>query len=159
MPEPAGERTMDPRRTAPVLRPVRSFFDTNVLVYLFDSSSPEKQTVARELFAEEVRSGRAGLSTQVLQEFFVVVTRKLEVPLDLDTAERAVRDLAELPIVQVDRAMILSAVSRCRERSFSFWDALIVEAALSWGAQILYSEDFQHGFRVDGRLEIRNPFL
>ncbi len=136
---------------------MRSFFDTNVLVYLFDADSPEKQARSRQLLAEEVMLGRAGLSTQVLQEFYVAVTRKLAVPLDPDTASRAVHDLAELPLVQVDRELIFRAMSRCRDGTFSFWDALIVEAALVWGAEVLYSEDLQHGRQVE-HLRIENPF-
>lgn len=67
----------------------RTFFDTNVLVHLFDEDAPEKKARAAELYARETQADRAALSTQVLQEFYVVVTRKLAAPLPSHEAERA----------------------------------------------------------------------
>lgn len=133
------------------------FLDTNVLVYLFDADAPSKQKRAREILDKQVRGGQALLSTQVLQEFYVTVTRKLASPLDEQTAEQAVRDLASLPMVQLDSALILAAIARSREDRFSFWDALIIQAALSGGAQRLYSEDMQDGRMIE-ELRIENPF-
>lgn len=136
----------------------RSFFDTNVLLYLFDNSVPEKKARAQEVFSEEVEAGRAVLSTQVLQEFYVNATRKLAEPLSPEAAEAQVRDFARLPLVRVDEAMILAAIERNRDMSFSFWDALVVEAALRAGAGRLLTEDLQHGQEMDG-LRVENPFL
>jgi len=136
---------------------MRRFFDTNVLVYLFDADAARKQARARELLKQTVEEGLALLSTQVLQEFFVAVTRKLSVPLPPEQAERAARDLASLPIVQVDTEMILRAIATMRRYRLSFWDSLIVEAAMHGGAAILYSEDFQHGQVIEG-MTIENPF-
>lgn len=133
------------------------FLDTNVLVYLFDAASPTKQRRAREIVEETTRAGSILLSTQVLQEFYVAVTRKLAKPLDEQTAEQAVRDLAILPIVRIDSALVLTAISRSRTERLSFWDALIVEAALAGGAKRLYSEDLQDGRSISG-LRIENPF-
>ena len=93
----------------------RVFLDTNVLVYLFDLDAPEKQARAREILETEGASGRAMVSTQVLQEFYVSVTRKLAQPLDPETAYRAVEDLASLPVVQIDTTLILSAITRHRK--------------------------------------------
>ena len=137
---------------------MRAFFDTNVLVYLYDNDAPEKQARARRLLTEAAEQGRMLLSTQVLQEFFVCVTRKLAVPLPVDDAERAVRRLAAFPVVQVDAPMILAAISASRKNGFSFWDALIVQAAIQGGATTLYTEDLQHGQDVEG-VKIVNPFL
>lgn len=137
---------------------MKAFFDTNVLVYLFDADAPAKQNRARELLDREVRAGRAVLSTQVLQEFYVTVTRKLGHPLTPDVAYRAVADLSALPLVQVDRPMILSAIQRSHRDPLSFWDALIVQAALTAGAEVLHTEDLQHGRILDG-LRFDNPFL
>ena len=136
----------------------RSFFDTNVLLYLFDNSVPEKKARAQEVFSEEVEAGRAVLSTQVLQEFYVNATRKLAEPLPAAVAEAQVQDFARLLLVRVDEAMILAAIQRSRSRSFSFWDALIVEAALRGGADRLLTEDLQHGQEMDG-LRVENPFV
>jgi len=136
----------------------RCFFDTNVLLYLFDDSVPEKKAQAQEVFSEEVEAGRAVLSTQVLQEFYVSVTRKLAEPLPSAVADAQVRDFARLPLVRVDEVMILSAIERHRSMSFSFWDALILEAALRGGADRLLTEDMQHGQKIEGLL-VENPFL
>ncbi len=136
---------------------MRKFFDTNVLVYLFDDDNPEKKKRAAELFSATVRDGAAVLSTQVLQEFYVTVTRKLAVPLSLDAAYRALQDLSVLPLISIDEQLILSAARMSQNDSFSFWDALIVQAALEAGAESLYSEDMQHD-RVIAGLRIVNPF-
>jgi predicted nucleic acid-binding protein len=135
----------------------RSFFDTNVLLYLFDNSVPKKKVRAQEVFSAEVEAGRAVLSTQILQEFYVNVTRKLDEPLPVEVAEAQVRDFARLPLVRVDEAMILAAIERSRSMSLSFWDSLVVEAALRAGAGRLLTEDLQHGERI-GDLTVENPF-
>lgn len=136
---------------------MRAFFDTNVLVYLFDADAPQKQQIARALLEREASAGRATLSTQVLQELFVIVTRKLGVPVPHEDAERAVRSLSELSVVQIDAALILAAIDAVRRSQISFWDALIVRAALQSGSTVLYTEDLQHGQEIEG-LTISNPF-
>ncbi len=134
-----------------------AFFDTNILVYLFDNSEPQKKAVAQRLLEMEVASGNAVISTQVLQEFYVAVTRKLAKPLPLDVAEQALCDLAAMPVQLIDTHMIMAAVRRNLVDAMSFWDALIVEAALRAGVQVLYSEDLQDD-RAIGSLRIQNPF-
>ncbi|CAN5177738.1 PIN domain-containing protein [soil metagenome] len=136
----------------------RSFFDTNVLLYMYDDDEPEKKTEAIEVFDRAVEEDLAVLSTQVLQEFYVNATRKLATPLSPERAAARVRDFARLPLVRVDEAMILAAIGRGRSMSFSFWDALVVEAALRAGAGRLLTEDLQHGQRIEGLL-VENPFL
>lgn len=135
-----------------------SFFDTNVLIYLFDNRVPAKKAIAQEVFDREVGADRAVVSTQVLQEFYVNATRKLTVPLSPEEAEARVRDFSQLPLVRVDAPLILAATVRCRLVSFSFWDALIVEAALTARAGRLFTEDLQHGQVIEG-MEVENPFL
>ncbi|MBS0155802.1 MAG: PIN domain-containing protein [Nitrospira sp.] len=135
----------------------RVFLDTNVLVYLFDADDPTKQRRAQELLSDQELQAQLILSTQVLQEFYVAVTRKLAIPLDPDAAFKAVQDLAVFPVVQVDTPLILLAIRRSDKAKISFWDALIVESALVAGATVLYSEDFQNG-AVFGRVRVRNPF-
>ncbi len=134
-----------------------TFFDTNVLVYLFDADAAAKQARARELFAEAANNGEFLISTQVLQEFYVVTTTKLAVPLCTDDAEQAIRDLLAFPLVQIDGEMLLSAIRIQRRYGFSFWDSLIVQAALRGGARRLYTEDLQDGQVID-EMEIVNPF-
>jgi predicted nucleic acid-binding protein len=136
----------------------RTFFDTNVLVYLFDADSPDKQSRARDALARSLQSGAVVISTQVLQEFFVTVTRKLTRPLPPSEAEAALRRLMELSVVQVDPELILAAAVSSRRDRISFWDALILAAASAAGCQEVLSEDLQHG-RSFGRLRVANPLL
>jgi predicted nucleic acid-binding protein len=136
---------------------MRRFFDTNVLVYLFDASATTKKVRAQELLKQAVSDGLALLSTQVLQEFFVAVTRKLSTPLPHEQAERAVRDLTKLPTVKIDADLILEAIATMRRYRLSFWDSLIVRAALHGGATVLYTEDLQDGQRFE-TLSVENPF-
>lgn len=136
----------------------RIFLDTNIVVYLFDTDSPEKQRRAREILSGEDLRGRIIISTQVLEEFYVCVTRKLAEPLDPKVAYRAVQDLAALSVIQIDVPMIFSAISRSQRDQLSFWDSLIIQAAIVGGARILYSEDLQHG-RIIESISIENPFL
>ena len=133
------------------------FADTNILVYAFDRGESAKQAVAQELMRREGATGNIAVSTQVLQEFYVVVTRKLTVTLPVVQAYEAVHCFADYPLVQVDVALILRAIKRNETERISFWDALIIEAALKAGCKTLLSEDMQAGREVDG-MQIRNPF-
>jgi predicted nucleic acid-binding protein len=137
---------------------MRVFFDTNVLVYMFDADDVVKKELACARFEAEASTGRAVISTQVLQEFYVSVTRKLSVPLAPETAEAIVRDLSLMPIIAIDTERILAAIHRTRMLRLSFWDALIIEAALAGGADRLLTEDMQHGQIIEG-LRIENPFF
>lgn len=134
----------------------RTFVDTNVLVYLFDSGEAERQGRARRAL-EWMEMGDLVVSTQVLQEFYATVTRKRL--LTLEGAARAVASLAKNPCVVVTPPLILAAASRGVRTQMGFWDALIVEAALSGGCERLLTEDkgLQPGSTVDG-LRVENPF-
>lgn len=134
---------------------MKVFWDTNLWVYLFDASSPGKRERIRSRLNAEHH--RIITSTQVLQEFYVAVTRKLVVPMAEDQASEVLSAIAQFCTVVVDVPMISSAINLCRTDSFSFWDALIVTAAREGGAEILLSEDLQHGRSV-GSLTIVNPF-
>ncbi len=135
----------------------RVFFDTNVLVYAFDQSEPEKRAVAKELMHRHGAGGKLVLSTQVLQEFYVTVTRVGKAFLNPHEAHDVVTDLAEFSLVQVDQPIISQAMKRHQKGNFSFWDSLIVEAALQAGCSRLLSEDMHHGLAV-GSLTVHNPF-
>ncbi len=135
----------------------RTFFDTNVLVYLFDADSPDKQVRARDALSERLEGGTVAVSTQVLQEFFVTVTRKLARPMGADEAESALLRLMELAVVPVDPDLILAAAVSSRRDRISFWDALILSAAAVAGCEEVLSEDLQHG-RSFGRVRVVNPF-
>ena len=134
---------------------VRSFIDTNILVYTDDHDALEKQTRALDL-VEQARLSRNGvLSTQVLQEYFVTATRKLNV--EPAIVRRKVELFARLDLVQIDLDAILAAIDLHRLHQFSFWDALIIQSALVSGCRILFTEDLQQRRRVNG-LEVLNPF-
>jgi predicted nucleic acid-binding protein len=133
------------------------FLDTNVLVYLVDADEPEKQRIARDLIEEHLTEGDGMISVQVLREFYWVA-RRLDHPLSEERAREAVNDFAEFAPVPEDAGMVLRAVRRTQEMSISFWNALIVEAALKAGADRLFTEDLRHGQVIEG-MRVENPFL
>ncbi len=133
----------------------RSFFDTNVLVYADDKAAPAKQRRALELVADHRRAGTGVVSLQVLQEYFVTVTRKLQV--DARIARRKVELLAEFDVAAPELADILAAIDLHRLHGLSFWDALIVRSAKQAGCSVLLTEDFRHGREMEG-IRIINPF-
>lgn len=134
---------------------VKAFFDTNVLLAIYGGSDPEKRAKAAELFHAQTRTARAVVSTQVVQEFYAVATRKLGMPRDV--AGRIVRGLLNLPLVVIDTDSILSALAIEERYKISFRDALIVAAAEAGGAQMLYTEDLNDG-QTYGQVVVRNPF-
>jgi len=133
------------------------FFDTSVLVYMVDADEPEKQEISRDLVQEHLAEGDGSISVQVLREFFSS-SRRLSTPVSYETASEAVGYFARFSPVREDASMVLGAVRRAREMSISFWDALIVEAALKAGADRLFTEDLQHGQVIEG-MRVENPFL
>jgi predicted nucleic acid-binding protein len=134
---------------------VRSFLDTNVLIYADDKAAPGKQRRALNLVAEHRRARTGVISLQVLQEYFVTVTRKLRV--ESSIARRKVELLAEFHVAAPDVADILAAIDLHRLHNFSFWDALVIRSAKQSGCTVLFSEDMQHTRDIDG-LQIVNPF-
>lgn len=133
----------------------RSFLDTNILVYTDDKAAPAKQRRALELVAQHRRAGTGVLSLQVLQEYFVTVTRKLRV--DAAVARRKIELLSEFEVLTPDVADVLAAIDLHRLHGFSFWDALVVRAAKQSGCTVLLSEDLQDTRTIDG-VQIVNPF-
>lgn len=133
----------------------RCFYDTNILVYLFDNDSQSKQARARALLDEE--KDKIVLSVQILGEFYVTVTRKLKVPLAPDAAAEAVESFSRFEVEPLTAELVLAAVRRSRSSLFSYWDSLMVETARHAGAEVLFTEDLQHGQEIDG-LRIVNPF-
>lgn len=136
---------------------MKAFVDTNVLVYAYDRSAGRKHDRARDLVEELWNEGGGVVSTQVLQEFYVNVRRKTQPPVSQKEARALVADyLAWEPVVN-DGAAVLEAVDVEQRYHLSFWDALVVVAAVKSGASIIYSEDFNHGQRF-GSVRILNPF-
>jgi predicted nucleic acid-binding protein len=136
----------------------RSFVDTNILVYAHDATAGQKRERARALLTELWASGEGCLSVQVLQEFFVTVTRKVPKPLDAASAAAIVADLSHWRVHSPRSDDVLSAIGSHRRQDISFWDAMIVCSAASLGCGTLYSEDLNPGQQYEG-VRVRNPFL
>ncbi len=133
-----------------------SFIDTNVFIYLFDETDPEKQQRAENLVCESLNRGRGCISYQVVQETLNVVTRKLGAR--PESARLLLEDvLAPLWRINPTRSLYTQALRVHTQHGYSFYDSLIVAAALEAGCVRLYSEDMQHGQRVE-QLTIVNPF-
>ncbi len=135
-----------------------AFIDTNVLVYQVDSRDARKQAIAERIVRQALVTGNACISFQVVQEWLNTVTRKAAVPLGLPQAQ-AFLDTVLAPLLAVTASVDLyrRALDLQQRWQFSFYDALIVAAALEAGCKRLISEDLQHGQRVES-LVIDNPF-
>ena len=130
------------------------FLDSNILVYAQDAGSADKQGRSRELIARLAASGDGVISTQVMQEFFVSVTRKLGVP---PLAAKAVlKTLTVFEIVTAGPELIHAAIDCSVLNAISFWDALILAAAASAGCATLWTEDLNHGQIIMG-VKVQNP--
>ena len=134
------------------------FFDTNVLVYCMDAGDPARQTRAIERFARACEQDTVVLSTQVLQEFYAITTRKLQPALAPEEARAQVERLASFEVVGSSATSVLEATRLAERHRLQWWDALILEAALRAGADVLVTENGQHGQRF-GKLTLENPFL
>ena len=135
---------------------VRSFFDSNVLVYTDDESAPVKRMRALQLLKEHHETSSGVLSLQVLQEYFATVTRKLKV--DVGLARQKVGIFSQLEVGIPSVSDLFGAIDLHRLHGFSFWDALIIRMAQETGCKVIYSEDLQHAQHIGG-IRIVNPFL
>jgi predicted nucleic acid-binding protein len=133
------------------------FVDTNVLVYAFDKSGSAKQRAAQRLMNELMEQDRLRVSTQVLQELYVTLTRKARVCCSSEEALAVLEDLSAWPLMVVDYGAIRAAVRLADQAKLSFWDALVVVAAARSGAATLYTEDLNDGQEILG-VRISNPF-
>jgi predicted nucleic acid-binding protein len=136
---------------------VKIFVDTNVLVYAHDTDAGSRHDSAKALLAELWDNRSGSLSTQVLQEFYAVVTRKFKPPMPRAKARAIVAAYGEWCDVPTEPQLIVAASRLEEEHTLSFWDSLIVQAAIQAGADRLVSEDLQDGRRF-GTLTIENPF-
>jgi predicted nucleic acid-binding protein len=133
------------------------FFDTNILVYSVDTDETIKSGPAGELVETHLVRGGGAISVQVLREFYSA-SRRLGSPLSEQQAREMVDYFATFRTLSEDVGMVIGAARRTGELAISFWDALIVEAALRSGADRLFSEDLQHGLVIEG-MRVENPFL
>lgn len=134
------------------------FCDTNVLVYAHDISGGSKRERAQRLVERLWHSGDGVVSIQVLQELYVVLTRKLPRPIGPDDAKMVVAALCSWQVVEPTAHDVLDAIDASRRWRVSFWDAMLLTAAHRAGAAVLWSEDLSDGARYDG-LVVRNPFV
>lgn len=135
----------------------RAFVDTNVLVYAHDVDAGERHAVAARLVAELWKTRGAVISTQVLQEFYVNATRKIPSPLPRPLARQIVRTYAAWQTELIGPPEIQVASELEEQHQLSFWDALIVAAALKGGASTILTEDMSPGRSISG-IRIENPF-
>ena len=133
------------------------FLDTNIIVYAHDRSSGDKQAVAREIIDYLWESRKGVISVQVLQELFVCVTQKIVKPLLIKNARVIIEYLANWDVVVNDKYITLKAIDLQERYRFSFWDSLVIQAAIQGQAGLLLSEDLPDG-QVIKDLKILNPF-
>jgi predicted nucleic acid-binding protein len=135
---------------------VECFLDTNVLVYAVSTAEAEVGKSRRAL--ELVQKSDFGLSAQVLQEFYVTVTRKIKKPLKPELAVALMEQYRVFPLVATDYPLIVSAVELALRYGISYRDGAIVAAAEALEAKVLYTEDLSHG-QLYGLVRAVNPFV
>ncbi|MCL6642818.1 MAG: PIN domain-containing protein [Candidatus Bipolaricaulota bacterium] len=135
------------------------FVDTNILVYAYNADEKEKHAQAAALLQELWDRKTGVLSLQVLQEFYVTVTQKIEKPISSQQARKIVADsIAAWEIVEPTTETLLLAIEIRDKYQLHFWDAMIFAAAREAGAKVVYTEDFQHGREIEG-IRFVNPFV
>jgi len=137
---------------------VRVFVDTNLWAYRLDRREPDKSQFVRDWLRELAREHEIVISTQVLIELRSVVTRKLKPPLSWQDTRAALEALAEFEVVPANASLVLDAHELSRTWKLSWFDALIVEAAIRSGCERLYSEDLGHG-QIFESLMVENPLV
>ena len=133
------------------------FLDTNVLIYAHDRSAGNKHLRAKELVQDLWKSGEGCLSIQVLQEFYVNVTRKVAKPMAPETAAQIIADLSAWQVHRPGVEDVLDAIRLQARYQLSFWDAMIVASALQLGCPTIWSEDLNPG-QVYDQTQVLSPF-
>ena len=135
----------------------RIFVDTNILVYAHDLSAGDRHVKAAAVIEKLWEDETGAISTQVLQEFYVTITRKFKEPVPPDKAREIIRNYLAWPVQNNDPEMTIRASEIEEKHGLSFWDALIFAAALRLQAKKIITEDLNHGQIIEGIL-IENPF-
>jgi predicted nucleic acid-binding protein len=136
----------------------REFVDANVLVYAFDPSAESKQIIASQLLERLSKNGNGCLSVQILQEFFVTITRKVSIPPAIDQASDYVRDFSTWKVFAPTAQDVSTAIAIHKQAKISFWDAMVVHAASELGCDLLWSEDLTTD-QILRKVRVCNPFL
>ncbi|MCU7936921.1 MAG: PIN domain-containing protein [Candidatus Thiodiazotropha sp. (ex Dulcina madagascariensis)] len=134
------------------------FVDTNILIYAYDRASAEKRKNAAEAVKVLWNQGNGVLSTQVLQEFYVNVTRKIGHPVSPDRARSIIATYLAWRVEVIRPDHVLQASEIQERHKISFWDAMIVVSAMQSGAAKILTEDLNHGQLIEGVL-VENPFM
>lgn len=135
------------------------FLDTNIFVYSFDSSEPTKSVIARDLIQDALKEQSGCISSQVIQEFLNVSTRKFNPPLTPQDSLKYLNTVL-VPLCEIFTSVELyrKTIEISERWKYSFYDSMILTAAIQTNCTILYSEDLQHGQNIES-LTILNPFL
>jgi predicted nucleic acid-binding protein len=134
------------------------FIDTNIIVYGHDDAYPEKKEKAQELIFTGLREAIAVISAQVLSEFFVTITKKVEMPYSVPAARHELMLLSHLEIVELDHDLVIRATRLHETLQVNYWDGLVLAAAERGDCDVLYSEDLSHDQIYTG-IRCVNPFL
>lgn len=134
------------------------FIDSNILIYAHDSSEKEKQDISKKLIFDGISNDNMVLSAQVLNEFFVITTKKIKKTLPVKIAGREIELLRTLTIVDIDIDLILQAIDLSQKHKLSYWDSLIISAAKRSNCTIIYTEDLNSGQKIES-ISIINPFI
>lgn len=136
----------------------RTFIDTNVILYSKDARDSHKQSIADELVAQGIREGTMVVSTQVLNEFYVNATQKLDPGMSREDARTVCRSLSAVSCEPITKETSAAAWDVQDRFGLSWWDSLIVASALLARCSLLVTEDLQDGLHIDG-LRVVNPFV
>lgn len=132
--------------------------DTNILVYAYDRSEPEKQAKAAEVLDTLARDGSGMLSPQILSEFFSVVTKKIPAPLSIEQGYASLGNYIQFwEVVDLTGPVVLEGARGVKEHQLSFWDSLIWATARMNQIPAVLSEDFSHNLVIEG-VRFINPF-
>ncbi len=134
------------------------FIDTNIFVYTFDSSAPAKKKKSQKIIAKALENGLGVISYQVVQEFINVATRKFKTPMSIHECRQYVETVMQ-PLCEIYPTFDLykKSLETMNETGYSFYDSLILTAAIISNCKVLYSEDLHAGHKLS-RLTIKNPF-
>lgn len=138
-------------------RSERVFVDTNILVYAYDKVAGDKNTIAQSLIQKLWTTRTGCLSVQVLQELYVTLTRKIQPPISSEIASQQIADLGTWRIHEPNAQDVLAAIDLSQRYQTSFWDAMIIQSALSLKCGLVWSEDLNAGQTYDG-ITLQNPF-
>ena len=133
------------------------FFDTNILVYAYDTHESTKQNIAIDLILKNIRNGHGWTSMQVFGEFFNVVTKQIPNPITSEEAREAIGHLSLLNVAQMDMKLVSRAIDAHQQYQTAYWDSLIIASVEQANCSLLLSEDFNSSQKYFGAIAL-NPF-